>query len=212
MIQQTEKEIQENEANGDKQAAGQTDCVPEKDEDEISDVDGEECEQTQSNGQHKVENESVKEERDLEEIGQHNYSKSLVKKGSGFEREEEVAVKMEDSALFDSNVNFSESTVKRNETEETDILAQQKKEEVKEQCLAHDRKARRQRIKSKHKVKLFISKFVVRHLYFELSEKCKHGRSVAQIRLFCLFNNCDQHYLATLTQPIVLSVGEGLFV
>lgn len=151
VIQQTEKEIQESEANGDKQAAGQTNCFPEKDEDGISEVNGEEGEQMQI----KVENESVKEERDLEEIGQHNYSKSLVKKGSGFEeKEEEVMVKMEDSALFDSNVNFSESMVKRNETEETDVLAQQKKEEVEEQCLVHDKKARRQRIKRKRRLSM----------------------------------------------------------
>ncbi len=146
-----------NEVNGDKQAAGQTDRVPEE---EISDLDGE-VEQKKSNGNGtclEVEDISIKEEyeeRCLEQIGQHNYSKSSMKKVSGpEEKEEEAAVNMEDSVVFDAGMNFNEGMVKRNETEEAEVHMEQKEEEIKGKCVPHDRKSRRQRIRRMYKVKL----------------------------------------------------------
>lgn len=161
MVKKTvkDKKMEENEVSGDKQAVGQTDGVPE--EEEV--LDGEEGEQKKSNGNEKcleVENISIKEEnaegeRVLEQIGQHNYSKLFLKRGSGpEEREEKARVKMEDSVVFDLGVNFNEGMVKRNETEEAEVL-EQKEEEIKGQGLPHDRKSRRQRIRSMYKVKLF---------------------------------------------------------
>ncbi|KAL0181181.1 hypothetical protein M9458_023587, partial [Cirrhinus mrigala] len=95
--------------------------VPVEEEDEISDFDGEEAEHKKSNGNGtclEVEDISVKEEN---EEG-HNYSKSFLKKVSGpEEREEEAAVKMEDSVVFDSSMSFNEGTVKRNETEKAEV-------------------------------------------------------------------------------------------
>lgn len=146
-----------NEVNGDKQAAGQTDRVPEE---EISDLDGE-VEQKKSNGNGtclEVEDISIKEEyeeRCLEQIGQHNYSKSSMKKVSGpEEKEEEAAVSMEDSVVFDMGMNFNEGMVKRNETEEAEVHMEQKEEEIKGKCVPRDRKSRRQRIRRTYKVKL----------------------------------------------------------
>lgn len=154
-----------NEVNGDKQAAGQTDRIPEEEANEISDLDGE-VEQKKSNGNGtclEVEDISIKEEyeeRCLERIGQHNYSKSSMKKVSGpEEKEEEAAVNVENSVVFDTGMNCIEGTVKRNETEEAEVHVEQKEEEIKGKCVPHDRKSRRQRIRSTYKVKLGFNKF-----------------------------------------------------
>uniref|UniRef100_A0A671PCP0 PHD finger protein 20, a n=1 Tax=Sinocyclocheilus anshuiensis TaxID=1608454 RepID=A0A671PCP0_9TELE len=164
MLKKTEKDKnmqEENGISGAKQAVGQTDCVPEEEEDEISDLDREEGEQKKSNGNGtclKVENISVKEENEervLEQVGQHNYSKSFLKKVSGpAEGEEEPAVKLEDSLVFDSGMNFNEVMEKRNETEEAEVQVEQKKEEIKGQCLPHDRKSQRQRIRRKRRLSM----------------------------------------------------------
>ncbi|XP_043107179.1 PHD finger protein 20 isoform X3 [Puntigrus tetrazona] len=150
-----------NEVIGNKQAAGQTDHVPEEDANEISDLDGEEDEQKKSNGNGtclEVEDVSIKEEyeeRSLERIGQHNYSKSFMKKVSGpEEREEEAAVNMEHSVEFDTGMNFNEGIVKRNETEEAEVHVEQKEEEIKGKCVPHDRKSRRQRIRRKRRLSM----------------------------------------------------------
>ncbi|XP_052465674.1 PHD finger protein 20 [Carassius gibelio] len=152
MLKKTEKDKnmqEENGVSGAKQAAGQTDHVPEKEEDEISDLDREEGEKKKISGNRtclKVENISI-----LEQVGQHNYSKSFLKKVSGTE---EAAVKMEDSVVFDSGMNFNEAMVKRNETEEAEVQVEQKKEEIKEQCLPHDRKAQKQPIRRKRRLSM----------------------------------------------------------
>lgn len=161
MVKKTvkDKKMQENEASGDKQI----DRVPEEEEDEISVLDGEEDEKKKSNGNEKCieeQNISIKEEdaegeRVLEQIGQHNYSKLFLKRGSGpEEREEKTSLKMENAVVLDLGVNFNEGVVKRNETEEAEVL-ERKEEEIKGQGLPHDRKSRRQRIRSTYKVKLF---------------------------------------------------------
>uniref|UniRef100_A0A8C1XP39 PHD finger protein 20, a n=1 Tax=Cyprinus carpio TaxID=7962 RepID=A0A8C1XP39_CYPCA len=156
MLKKTDKDKtmqEEHGVSGAKQAAGQTDHVPEKEEDEISDLDREEGEQKKSSGNGtclKVENISI-----LEQVGQHNYSKSFLKKVSGPEEgEEEAAVKMEDSVVFHSGMNFNEEMVKRNETEEAEVQVEQKKEEIKGQCLPHDRKSQRQRIRRKRRLSM----------------------------------------------------------
>uniref|UniRef100_A0A8C1ICC6 PHD finger protein 20, a n=1 Tax=Cyprinus carpio TaxID=7962 RepID=A0A8C1ICC6_CYPCA len=156
MLKKTDKDKTMQEEHGvssAKQAAGQTDHVPEKEEDEISDLDREEGEQKKSSGNGtclKVENISI-----LEQVGQHNYSKSFLKKVSGPEEgEEEAAVKMEDSVVFHSGMNFNEEMVKRNETEEAEVQVEQKKEEIKGQCLPHDRKSQRQRIRRKRRLSM----------------------------------------------------------
>ncbi|XP_051767728.1 PHD finger protein 20 isoform X1 [Ctenopharyngodon idella] len=164
MVKKTvkDKKMEENEVSGDKQAEGQTDRVPEEEEGENSVLDGEEGEQKKSNGNGKcleVENISIKEEnaegeRILEQIGQHNYSKLFLKRGSGpEEREEKARVKMEDSVMIDLGMNFNEGMVKRNETEEAEVL-EQKEEEIKGQVLPHDRKSRRQRIRRKRRLSM----------------------------------------------------------
>jgi len=161
--------MQENEASGDKQI----DRVPEEEEDENAVLDGEEGEKKKSNGNGKcieVQNISIKEEeeeedaegeRGLEQIGQHNYSKLFLKRDSGpEEREEKTSLKMENSTVvLDLGVNFNEGVVKRNETEEAEVL-ERKEEEIKGQDLPHNRKSRRQRIRSTYKVKLFKAFFL----------------------------------------------------
>lgn len=156
---------EESEVNGGKQAAGQTDRVLEEEVNEISDLDGEEGEQKKSNGNGtclEVEDISIKEEyeeRCLERIGQHNYSKSFLKKVSGpEEKEEEAAVNMENSVGFDMRINFNEGMVKRNETEEAEVHMEQKEEEIKGKCVPHDRKSRKQRMRSTYEVKLRFKK------------------------------------------------------
>ncbi len=149
-----------NEVNGDKQAAGQTDRVPEEEANEISDLKGE-VEQKKGNGTClEVKDICIKEEyeeRCLERIGQHNYSKPSMKKVSGpEEKEEEAAVNMEDSVVFDTGMNFIEGIVKRNETEEAEVHVEQKEEEIKGKSVPHDRTSRRQRIRSMYKVKLRV--------------------------------------------------------
>ncbi|XP_067287914.1 PHD finger protein 20 isoform X1 [Pseudorasbora parva] len=147
------KKMQETEASGDKQ----TDCVPGEEEDENSVLDEEEGEQKKSNGKGKcleVENISIKEEDAegvLEQIGQHNYSKLFLKRDTGpEEREEKTRVKMENSVVFDLGVNFNKGMVKRNETEEAEVL-EQKVEEINRQC---DRKSRRQRVRRKRRLSM----------------------------------------------------------
>lgn len=147
MLKKTEKDKKMHEEN-DKE-------VLVEEEDEISDLDGEEGEHNKSNGNGtclEVEDISVKEENEegvLEQVGQHNYSKSFLKKVSGpEEREEEAAMKTEDSVVFDSGMSFNEGMVKRNETEKAEVQLEQKQEETEGQALPHDRKSRRQRIRS----------------------------------------------------------------
>ncbi|XP_050979130.1 PHD finger protein 20 isoform X2 [Labeo rohita] len=151
MLKKTEKDKKMHEEN-DKE-------VLVEEEDEISDLDGEEGEHNKSNGNGtclEVEDISVKEENEegvLEQVGQHNYSKSFLKKVSGpEEREEEAAMKTEDSVVFDSGMSFNEGMVKRNETEKAEVQLEQKQEETEGQALPHDRKSRRQRIRRKRRL------------------------------------------------------------
>lgn len=148
--------------NGAKEEQG--DLVLGEEENEVSDWDGNEDDQKKSriqdrntgrmNEEHVMENVSVKEENEggervLEQIGQHNYSKSFLKKDSGHEqRYEKTVVKLEDNAMvFDSCINFNEGMLKGNGTEEAEVQGGQKEKELKGFPL--DKKSQRQRVRGR---------------------------------------------------------------
>lgn len=159
------KKMQENGADGAKEE--QADLVSEEEENDVSDLDVDEDDQKKSriqsrntcrmNEKHVVENMSVKEkseegERVLEQIGQHNYSKSFVKKDSGHEqRDEKTVVKIEDNAkVFDSCIHFNEGMLKGNGIEEAEVQAEQK--EIK--GFPHNTKSQRQRVRGKRRISM----------------------------------------------------------
>lgn len=155
------KQMEENGADGAKEQ--QADLVSEEEKNEVSDLDGDEDDQKKSriqgrntcrkNVEHAVENMSVKEEseegeRVLEQIGQHNYSKSFLKKDSGHEqRDEKSGVKIEDNAMmFDSCIHFNEGMLKGNGIEEAEVQGEQK------EGFPHDKKSPRQWVRGTYKV------------------------------------------------------------
>ncbi|XP_055039558.2 PHD finger protein 20 isoform X1 [Misgurnus anguillicaudatus] len=160
------KKIQDNANAADsvKETEEHYDRLPEEEEDEVSDMEGDEGDQKkrrntlQKTEKHVVENMSVKEEnvereRVCEQIGQHNYSKSFLKKDLGHEeKDEEAVVKIEDNEVFASCINFNEGMVTGNRNEEAEVQAEQKEKEVK--GFPNGKKARRQRVRGKRRLSM----------------------------------------------------------
>lgn len=113
------------------------------------------------NEENVMENMSMKEENEegervLEQIGQHNYSKSFLKKDSGHERrDEKTAVKIEDDAMvLDSCIHFNEGMLKVNRIEEAEVQAEQKEKDI--EGFPHDKKSQRHRVRGTYTVKLIL--------------------------------------------------------
>ncbi|XP_056590523.1 PHD finger protein 20 isoform X1 [Triplophysa dalaica] len=140
-----------------------------EEEKEVSDWDGNEDDQKKSriqgrstgrkNEENVMENMSMKEENEeggrvLEQIGQHNYSKSFLKKDSGHERRgEKTAVKIEDDAMvLDSCIHFNEGMLKVNRIEEAEVQAEQKEKDI--EGFPHDKKSQRHRVRGKRRISM----------------------------------------------------------